>query len=158
MTLLQKYVTRNLERMPHQTLNYIDILHSHGCRVTHQRRVILDAICAGRTHTTFGEIYTRVREIDDSIDRSTLYRTLELFLDLGLIVSAERDQGEKVYEIIKPEPHHHLICKHCGLEIEIDHDIVKDLFESIWLVHQFSIQMDHLTFYGSCPQCETIEN
>ncbi len=139
--------------MTHQKLNYLDILHKYGYRVTRQRLVILDAICAGDGHTTFNEIYARIREVDRTLDRSTLYRTLELFIAIGIIVSAERDYGEKVYEIIKHDPHHHLICRRCGFEQDISHEIMKGLFETLELTHQFSVDMDHLVVYGLCPKC-----
>lgn len=139
--------------MAHQTLDYVSILHAHGYRVTQQRRAILDAICEGEGHTTLGEIYARTRAVDPSIDRSTLYRTLDLFGEVGLVVSAEVAQGERVYEIVKPERHHHLVCSGCGAQVEISHAIVKDLFEALECAHQFAIHSDHLILRGTCADC-----
>ena len=94
--------------MTHNTIDYQEIIRSSGHRVTPQRIIILDAVCESGRHTTLGEIYARVRQIDKTIDRSTLYRTLKLFVDLGLMVSADTGDGETYYEIAKPYHHHHL--------------------------------------------------
>jgi len=75
--------------MSHHKVAYEDIIRASGHRVTKQRIVILDAVCDAGKHTTLGEIYARVRAVDPSVDRSTLYRTLKLFIELGLVVSAE---------------------------------------------------------------------
>lgn len=106
--------------MSHHKIDYVELMRSNGLRVTSQRLLILDAICEGHGHTTLGQIYARVRKKDASIDRSTVYRTLDIFVELGLVVSADTGIGEKVYEIAKLNPHHHLVCKKCGQEREID--------------------------------------
>ncbi len=64
--------------------------------------------------------------MDPTIDRSSLYRTLKLFVELGLVVSAETANGETIYEIPKPHRHHHLICRQCGTEQEIDEDVLAE--------------------------------
>jgi Fur family ferric uptake transcriptional regulator len=84
---------------------------------------------------------------DRSIDRSTVYRTLDVFAELGLIVSADTGIGEKVYEIAKPEPQHHLVCKKCGKEREIDNTVMQRLFGVIEEKYRFAINMDQ---YGPC--------
>ncbi len=105
--------------MSHETMDYEGIMHRAGHRVTLQRVMILDAVCAGGGHTTRKQVYSRVRRMDDTIDLSSVYRTLKLFVELGLVVSAETPGGETVYEIPKPRPHHHLACRVCGKEEEI---------------------------------------
>src|SRR5262245_9187430 len=100
--------------MTHFDIDYVSIIHNAGHRVTPQRLLILDAVCEGGGHTTLGEIYARARVVDPSLDRSTLYRTLKFFVELGLVVAADMGDGETYYEIAKPHPHHHLVCRRCG--------------------------------------------
>lgn len=74
--------------MSHENIDYEGVLRRAGYRVTRQRLIILDAVCEGGGHTTLKEVFSRVRIVDDTIDQSSLYRALKLFVDLGLVVSA----------------------------------------------------------------------
>jgi Fe2+ or Zn2+ uptake regulation protein len=139
--------------MSHHTIDYQEIIRSAGHRVTPQRILILDAVCDSGGHTTLGAVYARVREIDRSIDRSTLYRTLKLFVDLGLVVSADTGDGETYYEIAKPHRHHHLVCRQCGTEREIEHTLLQNMFEQIFQHYGFKADTNHLVLFGLCSTC-----
>ncbi len=139
--------------MAHENIEYETILHRAGYRVTRQRLTILDAVCEGKGHTTLKEIYTRVRVVDKSINQSSLYRALKLFVDLGLVVSATFDDGETYYEIAKPQRHHHLICRNCGMHQEIGHDVVQVMFHLLSREYGFQAKMDHLVIHGLCREC-----
>lgn len=139
--------------MSHHTLSYEDTLRANGHRVTPQRIHILDAVCDGNGHTTLGEVYARVRQVDVSVDRSTLYRTLKLFVELGLVVSAEPGDGEIYYEIAKSHHHHHLVCRVCGKQQEIDDTLLEPLFAGLLSQYGFAAQNDHLVFTGVCAAC-----
>jgi Fur family ferric uptake transcriptional regulator len=138
----------------HQTIPYEEVLRAAGHRVTEQRVFILDAVCEGRGHTTLGEIYARARHSDPSLDRSTVYRTLKLFVALGLVVSADTGTGDLYYEIAKPRPHHHLVCRQCGSEQEIDHDTFTGLFASLFETYHFRAETDHIVLFGICARCQ----
>jgi Fe2+ or Zn2+ uptake regulation protein len=140
--------------MPHNQLDYKETIRSAGHRMTHQRQIILDAVCEGGGHTTLGAIYARARRVDPSIDRSTVYRALHLFIVLGLVVSADIRTGETYYEIVRPEPHHHLICERCGSLTEIGNDTVQLLCELIGRRHGFAAHVDHLVLAGLCARCQ----
>lgn len=143
--------------MSHYTLNYEATIRAAGHRVTRQRVLILDAVCEGDGHTTLGQIYARARAMDRSVDRSTIYRTLKLFVDLGLVVSADIGNGETYYEITKPRPHHHLVCRQCGKEQEIEHNVMQAMFEQVAREHQFQVDTDHLVLFGLCADCQQSE-
>lgn len=140
--------------MTHQNLDYFQVLRSHGYRVTPQRMTILDAICEGKGHSTLGAIYARARKQDAQIDMSTVYRAVELFQTLGLVVSVDFDGHEKGYEIAKPEPHHHLVCKICKQEFDIDNLAVSDFYERLRSDYGYDVTMDHLVLTGVCPNCQ----
>jgi Fur family transcriptional regulator, ferric uptake regulator len=139
--------------MTHDTIDYEAIIHAAGHRVTPQRILILDAVCDGGGHTTLGEIFARVRHEDRSIDRSTLYRTLKLFVELGLVVSADTGGGETYYEIAKSHRHHHLVCRICGKEQEIDHTLLQPMFDQVLQDSGFEVDTDHLVLFGRCAAC-----
>jgi Fur family transcriptional regulator, ferric uptake regulator len=115
--------------------------------------MILEAICAGGGHTSLGEIYGRVRRIDPTIDRTTVYRAIKVFLDTGLVVRADTGGDEITYEISGPEPHHHLVCRFCRHETSFDDQLLTQLNQAIWNVYGFRVETDHIVFNGICAGC-----
>ena len=140
--------------MSHDNLDYEGILRRAGHRVTRQRLHILDAVCEGHGHTTLKQIYTRACEADASIDRSSLYRTLKLFAEVGLVFVAVTPDGETYYEIPKPHAHHHLVCRKCGAELEIGPDAAQRMFETLYQQYHFKADADHLVLQGLCAGCQ----
>lgn len=140
--------------MTHHLLDWESVLGREGYRVTRQRALILDAICAGDGHTSLGEIYRRVRRMDRRVDRSTVYRALKLFLDVGLVSSADTGDGETGYEIRSVLPHHHLVCRQCGVQQQINDAAVRALNDEIRRRHGFQIAPEHLVLFGTCSLCQ----
>lgn len=141
--------------MSHQNMHWEDMLRRAGYRATRQRGVILDAICAGGGHTTLGEIYTRASRQDASLDRSTVYRSLKTFVNAGLVVAADTGDGEIAYEISRPEAHHHIVCRQCGWEHEIDASLLAGMFDRVEAELGFEVVTDHLVLFGTCAQCRS---
>lgn len=139
--------------MTHDQLQWEKVLATAGHRVTRQRTTIIDATCQLGGHTTIDEIYLAVRRQDRSIDRSTVYRTLALFVDLGLLLTAVGSENQTTYEIARLASHHHLVCRTCGDELEIDEDALRTLTASIEADHGFRIETDHLVLFGTCHEC-----
>lgn len=144
--------------MTHETLRWEQVLRQAGHRVTRQRGVILDAVCAGGGHTPLGDIYARAHRRDPSLDRSTVYRALKLFVDVDLVVAADTGDGETYYEIKRPEQHHHLICRHCGNDQEIGDVALRDMIEMVEQHHGFHVATDHLVLFGTCARCLSPDN
>lgn len=139
--------------MSHYQRDYTTLLHEQGFRVTPQRQLILDAICAGGGHTTFEEIYQRVQAKTTAINRATVYRTLDFLRELRLVVTADIGNSTVVYEIAGDTPHHHLVCRQCGAVSEIGHGELKKLFDQLQRDYGFSVDVDHLALFGQCAQC-----
>ncbi len=143
--------------MSHESMNWEQVLWAAGHRVTPQRARILDAVCAAGGHTTLGEIYARASRDDAAIDRSTVYRALHLFVELGLVFAADTGDGETAYEIRRPQPHHHLVCRRCGAEQEIDDAVVRAMTREIARRHAFHVTTGHLVLFGTCARCQARE-
>lgn len=139
--------------MTHNQSNWEEILWDAGYRVTRQRSLILDAVCAGGGHTTLGDVYTRVRKVDRSIDRSTVYRALNLFGELGIVLAADTGKGETLYEVARQQPHHHLVCRACGWEHEIGDEAMRAMTDEVARRHDFAVATDHLVLFGLCAAC-----
>lgn len=139
--------------MTHNLLHWENVLKRSGHRVTRQRTVILDAICDRAGHVAFDDIYASVRERDRSVDRSTVYRALHLFIELGLVVEAKTGGSETLYEIRKVRPHHHLVCRECGAEREVSNATIQAMVDEIMREHRFHVATDHLMLVGVCERC-----
>jgi len=139
--------------MSHYLTDYETMLHQRGFRVTHQRRMILDAVCEGDGHTTFDAIYARVQARCPTVSQATVYRALHFFVKMHLVVSADIN-GEQVYEIATSRHHHHLICRGCGWVGNLDDAHLRDLSAHLLREHGFRADVDHLVITGLCPECQ----
>lgn len=140
--------------MTHTTLNWEQTLANAGMRVTRQREIVLDAVCAGAGHTAIGDIYARVKQRDPSLDLSTVYRALRVFTELGIVLTVPSGDGEQLFEIRHANPHHHLVCKTCGVELPMSREVVHSLVEQIEAKQGFAIELDHLVLWGRCRSCQ----
>lgn len=141
--------------MSHNRLDWEQVLWAQGHRVTPQRSSVLDAVCEAEGHsTTLGEIYARVRRQDATVDRSTVYRALHLFVQLGIVVATDAGDGETRFEIATPVPHHHLVCRQCSRAQEIEGPELTDSFRLISERYGFRVTTEHLTLFGICADCQ----
>lgn len=139
--------------MTHNTVNYATRIRQSGYRLTPQRRQILDAVCEGGGHTTLDEIYTRVQAKAPTVNLATVYRTLDFLCDIRLVMRVHVGK-QTYYEIAGVEPHHHLICRHCGHELELPNPMVEWFFIQIRQRYQFGVDSEHLTLFGTCAHCQ----
>lgn len=138
----------------------IRILREHGLKVTNQRLLLLDVLadCPGR-HLTAEEIYEMVKEACPEIGLATVYRTMQLFLELHLIDRINLDDGYVRYEIgnLSGEEtkhhHHHLICLNCGRVVSFEDDLLEELEEKITATTGFKIVDHEVKLYGYCVDC-----
>ena len=140
--------------MTHHQINYDKRIREQGFRLTPQRQIIMDALCAIGGHATVGQVYDRVHAATPSIDRATVYRTLHFFRDLRLVVATEI-AGEMLYEVAGETPHHHLICRVCGSQQLLSEQHLHDLVEHLQQEHGFTAEINHLVIPGICQDCAT---
>ncbi|MBN2085644.1 MAG: transcriptional repressor [Anaerolineales bacterium] len=143
--------------MTHNLLDYPGKMHAGGYRVTPQRKAILDAICEAGRRVTVEEITLRLRKKSPTLNRATIYRNL-LFLQRMHLVNGAGDGKDKRFEIASVEPHHHLICRECGRETGLDRTRVERLKRAIQKESRFTIDDDHLCFFGICRRCASGAN
>jgi Fur family transcriptional regulator, ferric uptake regulator len=143
--------------MSHTRWDYAKLMRERGFRVTPQRQLILDAICAAHGHTTFDEIYARVQRTSSAVNRATVYRALDFLCKLRLVVAADMGGGHMVYEIAGDTPHHHLVCRACGGQQEVAHKTMKGLFARFEREQAFHVDLDHVALPGLCAACYEAE-
>jgi Fur family ferric uptake transcriptional regulator len=147
---------RTFDESPTGSVRWLaERLRRVGQRATPQRLIILGALQPGE-HLSADDVFARVEPALPAVNRSTVYRTLELFRDLGLVSMTDLGGGARQFELID-EPHHHLICHRCGRMLQLDDDLVEPLRESIRLRYGFSPGIDHLALFVYCEACNRAE-
>jgi Fur family ferric uptake transcriptional regulator len=119
-----------------------------GMRMTEQRRVIAQVLDAASDHPDVEELYRRASEIDPRISISTVYRTVRLFEDAGVVTRLEFRDGRARYETIPDEHHDHLIDLKTGQVTEFRDDEIEKLQEKIAAKLGFKLVDHRLELYG----------
>lgn len=128
-------------------------------RLTPQRRLVLEIFLENKEkHLSAEEVYQLSREKEEEIGLATIYRTLDLLEELGLLSKINFGDGRSRYELAQDDlntahNHHHLICLKCGRILEVEEDLLHQLEEIVEKKHQFSVVNHHLQFYGYCNRC-----
>jgi Fe2+ or Zn2+ uptake regulation protein len=131
----------------------LDRVRQCGCRVTRQRVIILGALCALDGHASAEMIHARIQRQHHDVDLSTVYRTLERLRDARVVSQTDLGRGCAEYEIVTGRPHHHLICQGCGQVIDLDHEYLQPVAESIRRDLGFEPVLDHFAIFGLCSTC-----
>lgn len=128
-------------------------IKQHGYRLTPQRQMILNVLQEANGHCTPEEVYQRVQTKSSAINRTTVYRTLDFLVRLGLVSTAHLQGNQVIYELAGDHPHHHLICQQCDKVEVIDHSTVAAMFAELERKSGYQINTDHLVLFGLCPHC-----
>jgi Fur family ferric uptake transcriptional regulator len=131
-----------------------DALRASGHRVTPQRQLVLEAVTK-LEHATPEEIYAEVRQTAVGLNVSTVYRTLELLEQIGLVTHTHLGHGAHRYHLAADAQHIHLVCRGCGGITELDPAAVRPLVNALESEHGFETDVGHLTVFGTCAQCRT---
>lgn len=119
-----------------------------GMRMTEQRRVIARIIEGSEDHPDVEELYRRSVQVDAKISISTVYRTVKLFEDAGLLARHDFRDGRSRYETVPEEHHDHLIDLKSGAVIEFHSPEIEALQERIAREHGFKLVDHRLELYG----------
>lgn len=132
---------------------YTPELRARGYRMTPQRLAILHVLHHEGRHLSPGEVYAEARRDLPDLTEPTVYRTLEFLAENQLVRPALNGNGHLTYEIARHE-HHHLVCRFCGNEIEVGHDLLEPMVRSLESKSGYKLNGSHTTFIGICPQCQ----
>ena len=127
-------------------------LRASGHRLTPQRELVLAAVDT-LGHATPDEVYAEVRRHSSSINLSTVYRTLELLDELGLIRHAHLTDRAPTYHSARGHEHAHLVCRSCRTVISIGRDDIEQALGPLAAAHGFQPDYGHLTVFGTCASC-----
>ena len=132
---------------------YANELRARGFRMTAQRMAILYVLHHEGKHLSPSTVYKKAIKKMPSLTEPTVYRTLEFLADNGLVRPSYNSTGHLTYEIAGIE-HHHVMCRKCGGEIEVEHTLLESLYRLLETTSGYRSIDSHVTFFGVCPKCQ----
>ncbi|GIH50518.1 Fur family transcriptional regulator [Microbispora rosea] len=127
-------------------------LRARGYRITPQRQLVLEAVTE-LGHATPEDICCRVQQTARGVNISTVYRTLELLEELGLVTHTHLGHGAPTYHLASEADHVHLVCRGCGEVTEVAPAMVDGLVSALDDELGFATDVRHLTVFGACRKC-----
>jgi Fur family ferric uptake transcriptional regulator len=127
-------------------------LRGSGYRLTPQRELILAAVDT-LGHATPDEVLAEVRLHSSAVNASTVYRTLEVLEELGLVRHAHLSDRAPTYHSVTDHEHFHIVCRNCRKVVSVDPRMLDDLAAGLRSKHGFVVDVGHLTVFGHCEDC-----
>ncbi len=127
-------------------------LRARGHRLTPQRELVLDAV-RELGHATPDQVLAHVQRTVTGVNASTVYRTLDLLEELGLVRHTHLGHGAPTYHFGGAADHFHAVCRDCGAVAEVPTRKADAFAEQLRADLAFETDMGHLTVFGSCAHC-----
>lgn len=118
-----------------------------------RRELILETLASIGRHVTAEELLREVRQHDTRIGAATVYRTLRVFQDSGIVAERRFEGGATRFEVVGDEHHDHLICVACGLIIEFEDEVVEREQQRVASGYGFELRSHRHELYGVCAPC-----
>lgn len=135
-----------------RTAEVIELLRSHGLRMTPQRRAIVAEIMRTQGHISPTALARRVQGDMPGVNASTIYRTLTLLEQVGVLAHAHLEGGAE-YHRAEEAGHVHLTCSNCGAEDDLSLEEAQNLVELIRHHRGFEPDLTHFAISGLCADC-----
>ena len=134
-----------------------DRLRARGLRWTPQRRVLVEVLSRTDGHVTGAELVERCRELDPGTIPSTVYRTLDVLEELGVLSHSHGADGREEFHVLPETEHGHLYCSRCGAQWDLaaDDPAVVAAVGAFALERGFAVDVSHITMIGRCRACQT---
>lgn len=129
------------------------LLRERGQRWTPQRQVVVDVLRETRGHVTAAEILSRCRAREPGTTPSTVYRTLDVLEELGLVRHGHGADGREEYHVDPAAEHGHRYCERCGASWEIAEDEAAAIRQAFQAADGFEVDISHVTIVGRCRAC-----
>jgi Fur family ferric uptake transcriptional regulator len=129
-----------------------DLLRSRGLRLTAPRQLVLEAVYE-LGHSTPDQIHSAVAERAAGVNITTVYRTLDLLEELGLVTHAHLSHGAPTYHPAGEQQHAHLVCRLCGEIDEMPAAALGGLLTDLRARSGFRLDVGHVALFGLCGHC-----
>jgi Fe2+ or Zn2+ uptake regulation protein len=138
-----------------ELIDYLqEAFRESGRRLTPQRRLILEVLESSAEHLDAEAVYDQAKTLDPNVSLATVYRTLAVFKEMGLIEEHRLGQEHSHYESVRDEPHYHFTCLNCGRVTEFDTPLVAQIEQELSERTGVRVTSAHLHLSGYCPQCQ----
>lgn len=129
-------------------------LRSRGRRLTRQRELIWTALISDPdAHLSADDIAGRVQQQLPRVNTSTIYRSLDVLVEEGLVLRTQLGADRTFYEPAHEHPHHHVVCRSCGAVAHVHDESFGDLPVRIEAACGYALGSDEITLFGLCPTC-----
>lgn len=143
-----------IETYEKQEALFADYLRRRNLKLTPERRTVLREVFQHHGHLDADQLLVRLRTKEERVSRATIYRTLELLVDSGLIWKVSLGGSQSHYELAYGAKHHdHLICMSCGQVIEFVNERIEQLQEKVCRDHGFHPMRHNMQIFGHCSKC-----
>lgn len=129
-----------------------EIFKNTGLKKTKNRIVIYEALEKIDYPITADEIYEKLK--DDDVDLSTIYRTMNSFIQVGIVKKEVNEQKENVFLLLRNEENHILVCTSCHKKVKLPGCPYHEVNEEIEKKTGFIVQDQNVEIYGLCPECQ----
>ncbi len=130
----------------------VEALRRKGYKATPQRITICRFVLRSRDHPTAQEIYRQVRHTYPTVSLATVYKTLGVLSELGLVQELPFQHGETRFDS-HVEPHVNLVCRRCGNVSDLEHRLAREMVARVAATARFSPFGQRLDLYGLCQRC-----
>ncbi len=138
--------------MQKQTL--INQLKQQGMRLTPQRQAIYDLVCASHDHPTALAIYNQLKEAYPSLSLATVYNTLEVLAELGLVTALGHAGDDQMHYDGSTEAHINIACVQCHQIVDIPSDLIDQVKQEVKHASGYELLCNRVMYYGICPSCQ----
>lgn len=130
-------------------------LRERSLPVTAQREQVAEVLFAAGGHLSVDDVWAALRRGGAQVGKATIYRTLDLLAESGMVVERDFGEGFRRYERVPGHPHHeHLVCLRCGAVVEFQNERLERLKAIIADEHGFRHEHHRLEIYGVCRSCQ----
>ncbi|MFZ5587475.1 MAG: Fur family transcriptional regulator [Thermodesulfobacteriota bacterium] len=132
-----------------------DYLAARSMRYTPEREAVVREVFSRHDHFTVEELYLALRKKRRRISRASVYRTIPLLVDAGLVAPVFQEAGQTRYEHTYGHEHHcHLRCLACGRVVEFSEPILAEVERRLSSQLGFTVHGHKLEVTGTCPECQ----
>jgi Fur family ferric uptake transcriptional regulator len=141
------------ESLPQPWAGVRERFHRRGMRWTPQRRTVVEVLARTEGHVTGAELIERCRARDPQTIPSTVYRTLDVLEELGLVRHGHGADGREEFHVGPNTEHGHVYCADCGTRWEIDAKHADAIVRAFHRADGFEVDLSHVTVVGRCASC-----
>ena len=130
-----------------------DKLHTTNRRMTRQRQSVFDTLEHSHDHLDVESLYQRIRAQDSNVSLATVYRTMAVLKEMGLVEEHQFGENHSHFEVAHPAPHYHFTCQKCRHVLEFDAPQVMEAARRLSEREGLYITDAHLFLSGYCAKC-----